>query len=684
MSSTPIFLIADSFRKSLAKLTQNEQRLTKTTTFEFQMNPTGEGMKFHKLDHARDDCFASVRISDDLRLIVHRRPESVLICYVGHHDDAYRWAQNRKLSVHPQTGAAQMLEIREEQQTVSHRHGRPTALPLFRAVTAEELLGYGVPQEWLADVQALTSEDELLELAEHLPQEAAEALLELATGNRPPLPSPATSGNPLTHPDARRRFCLISNQEELEQAFTAPWEKWIVFLHPEQRKLVEKTYNGPARVLGSAGTGKTVVALHRAVFLARHHEQARVLLTTFSRPLANALKQRRNWLVHSSPQLADRIDVRTISDFAKRMYQSRTGQQPPLISEEHLRDILESVAQGQPNTKLILTEWQDIVDARQLRTWEDYRTAPRLGRRLRLTESRRKELWQLFDEVQRRLKQEGLLTMAGLYAWLEAAIRQDGKPPYDFIIADEAQDISIPELKFLAAIANNRPNSLFFTGDNGQRIFQTPFSWKQLGISIQGRSFCLGINYRTSQQIRQQADRLLPEQVADADGNSDNRRKTISIFNGPSPEIKLYSDESAEQLGVAQAIRRFLEEGIQPGQIGVFVRTPQEFPRAQAAIRKANQTYEQLDDDMQTDAGHIAIGTMHQAKGLEYRAVVVMACDEDILPSLERINDAAEPSDQQEVFSSERQLLYVACTRAREQLLVTGITPGSEFLEDMS
>lgn len=269
------FRIADTFTDSLAKLTGEEQKAVKTTAFDLQLNPAQPGMQFHKLDKAKDKHFWSVRISRDIRLIVHKTESSLLLCYVDHHDKAYNWTERRKLETHPKTGAAQWVEIRERVEEIAvptyvavQRPARPKPL-LFAHLPDEDLLNYGVPVEWIADVR-LVNEDSLLELADHLPGEAAEALLDIATGVTPQVTPPIVpSVDPFAHPDAQRRFRVMNDVEELSRALDYPWEKWTVFLHPAQRQLVEKDYNGPARVSGSAGTGKTIVALHRAVFLTR-------------------------------------------------------------------------------------------------------------------------------------------------------------------------------------------------------------------------------------------------------------------------------------------------------------------------------------------------------------------------------------------------------------------------------
>src|SRR5437867_1175158 len=322
------FLIADSFTDSLARLTGEEQKAVKTTAFDLQMNPTSPGLSFHRLAKAKDRNFWSLRVSVDLRLIVHKTQGSVLLCYVDHHNKAYDWAERRKLETHPKTGATQLVEIRETVKEVvvpvyvQAEMPTPPKPLLFADTPEEELLGYGVPAEWLNDVRQAT-EDTLLLLADRLPAEAAEALLELATGGKPRLAQPVmTVTNPFDHPDAQRRFRVLTNVEELQRALDFPWEKWTVFLHPEQRQWVERDYNGPARVSGSAGTGKTVVALHRAAHLARTHPDTRVLLVTFSDTLAHALHTQLKRLIGSEPRLGDRIDVHSLNAIGKRLYKA--------------------------------------------------------------------------------------------------------------------------------------------------------------------------------------------------------------------------------------------------------------------------------------------------------------------------------------------------------------------------
>jgi superfamily I DNA/RNA helicase len=323
-----------------------------------------------------------------------------------------------------------------------------------------------------------------------------------------------------------------------------------------------------------------------------------------------------------------------------------------------------------------------VVDAWQLDGWEAYRDVARLGRKTRIPEPKRKVLWSIFERVRAGLKARKLTTYAEVFSSLAAAISKTKKPVFDFAVVDEAQDLTIAHVRFFAALGGGRRNALFFAGDLGQRIFQQPFSWKALSVDIRGRSRTLRVNYRTSHQIRTQADRLLGPVVTDVDGNGEDRSDTVSVFNGPPPVVRSLKSENEEAAFVGNWIAERAKGGVVPHEFGVFVRSPAQLDRASAAVKAAGLSFKILDEHVETVSGQISISTMHLAKGLEFRAVVVMACDDEIIPLQERIETVGDDADLQEVYETERQLLYVACTRARDHLLVSGVDPVSEFLDD--
>lgn len=696
------FLLADTFQAALAKLTNEEQKAVKLTVFDLQQDPSNPGLKFHRIDKSKDPNFWSLRVNRDLRLIVHKTKSSFLVAYVDHHDDAYRWAERRRIDTHPRTGAAQIVEVRErveeitipkyvqeEEPKVAVVAEAPVRFmpALFLNLTNDDLLGIGVPEDWVEDVRN-ASEDNFFELTDYIPDEAAEALLDYVATGQLIVPGEAVPGaDPFAHPDAQRRFRVMENIEELEQALNFPWDKWAIYLHPAQRKLVDGTYSGPARVAGSAGTGKTVVALHRAAHILRADKDTKLLLTTFSSPLSNALEHKLKLLMRDDPHLDHRVSVRPFEGVAKELFTLINGHDPKLARREHVSAALAQAAEEIElqgfNDRFLMSEWRYVVDAWQIDSLEAYGRVPRLGRKNRLGSRQRERLWPVFERAREILAQQLRFTPASVFGAVAAYYKDRENKPFTHIIVDEAQDLGAPELKMISAIAPDDPQSLFFAGDLGQRIFQEPFSWLGLGIDVRGRSHTLKVNYRTSHQIRQSADRLLPAVVRDVDGIEEDRRGTVSVFNGPDPEIVLHPDEDDEIRAIGLVIHEAVDDGMPPEDIGVFVRSEDELPRARNAVKEAAQTPLELSDRVEDRTGRIAIGTMHLAKGLEFRQVIVMACDEEILPDQDRIDTVADEVELDEVYDTERHLFYVACTRAREKLTVSGVSPASEFFADL-
>ena len=701
------FRIADSFTAALTRLTRDEQKAVKASVFDLQTNPEHPGLKLHRIDASKDPNFWSCRVNRDVRIIIHKTARSFLLAYVGHHDDAYEWAERRRIEAHPRTGAIQVVEVRERVEEVAPprpvqqqldlgdgidmlplgapRKGEPALC--FRALDAAKLMSVGVPADWINDVLAAT-EDNFLDIATHLPAEAGEALLEFIATGVLKVPAPVAVADPFRHPDALRRFRVVENVAELEQALSFPWEKWIVFLHPSQRELVEREFDGPVRVTGSAGTGKTVVALHRAARLADRSAGARVLLTTFSDPLAVALERRLKILVGETAPVVPRIRVASFLGIARELYELIHARPPAVAGADLVKSLLSKAAAAAGGTppiseRFLHSEWANAVDAWQVDSAEAYAAVPRFGRKSRMGNRQRDRLWPIFETVKRQIAQRGLLTEAGVFRAVAEHYQGKGTKPFEHVVVDEAQDLGVPELRFLAAVAPAAPDALFFTGDLGQRIFQQAFSWKALGIDVHGRTVTLSVNYRTSHQIREAADRLIPGPVSDADGETDGRAGAVSVFNGPEPLVVLADDAEAEQRAVAEFIRAAIVDGVAPEEIAVFVRTREIMGRAREAVRVAGCTPFELTLHKEGPAGEVRIGVMHLAKGLEFKAVAVIGCDEDQLPLRPRIEAVADEVELDEVHATERHLFYVACTRARDRLLVSGLRPGSEFLGDL-
>ncbi|MCY4319425.1 MAG: UvrD-helicase domain-containing protein [Alphaproteobacteria bacterium] len=705
------FRIADTFTKALSKLSAQEQSVAKITIFELQQDSSTPGLKFHRIDKSKDPNFWSIRVNRDVRIVVHKTAGSLLICYVDHHDDAYKWAERRRIEAHPKTGAAQIVEVRERvQDVVTPRYDQPDVeylrvadvstpfvprepepsvptAPIFATLTEEQLLSVGVPEDWAEDIQS-ASEDEFLAWAEHLPEEAAEALFEFAATGVLAVPEPSIDiADPFDHPDARRRFRIMEGADELALAMDYPWDQWAVFLHPSQREVVDQDFGGPARVTGSAGTGKTVVALHRTARILDRNPEAKVLLTTFSSPLANALEHRLEVLTGDDPATSTRSTVLPFQGVAKELFTLITGYNPRAATPAQVQAAIEAAANEQEFSefpiRFLMSEWQNVVDAWQIVDVEAYAEVPRLGRKNRLGKKQRERLWPVFARARELLDAKSRHTWPRIFLTVTEHFQGREDKPFSHVVVDEAQDLGVPELRMFAAISPPKPDALFFASDLGQRIFQEPFSWLALGIDVRGRSRILKVNYRTSHQIRRAVDQLLPKSLRDVDGEELDRAGTVSLFNGPNPVVRLAEGQAGEIEQVAEWLRGLLDDGLQREEIGIFVRSDNELARARGVANAVGGGILELSERFEDRSGRVSIGTMHLAKGLEFKAVVVMACDDEVLPLQFRIEAVANEAELDEVYHTERHLFYVACTRAREHLLITGVALGSEYIQDL-
>ncbi|WP_430445312.1 3'-5' exonuclease [Sphingorhabdus contaminans] len=690
------FLIADSFTSALARLTGQEQKQTKTAAFDLQLNPAQPGLQMHRLTNSRDPNFWSVRVNQDIRIIVHKTEASFMLAYVDHHDKAYSWADRRRIEAHPRTGAIQIVEVHERIEDTGPLFAnltvepdaapaQPASPPIFADLSEDALLDIGTPSDWISDILTW-SEERYFQMSDRLPAEVAEALLEYAATGR--LRSPElVPANPLEHPDTLRRVQTVATEDELRMALDFPWDKWSVFLHPSQREVVDADFSGPARVTGTAGTGKTIVALHRAARAVREDADARVLLTSFSRPLANALRAKLAILLADDPAKLGRVSIASFEDAASELFQLMTGRRPTFAPDDALQAAVERAIADLGYTDLaprfVMAEWRQIVDAWNLVDLTSYAGVPRIGRRNRLGSKQREALWPVFEAMRAALAARGLVTRAQLFASVEAEFKAREEKPFTHVIVDEAQDLGVAELGMIGALASG-PNALFFAGDLGQRIFQLPFSWLALGVDVRGRSSSLRINYRTSRQIREAADQLLPQKVRDVDGVEDDRTGAQSVFEGPPPTIIECADKADETRKVADYLRSAVEAGISPAEIGVFARSNDYLSRSRAAVAAAGLEGRQLTERAEDFGNCVSIGTMHLAKGLEFKAVVVMACDDEALPLQSRVDEATDEDELKEVFETERHLFYVACTRARDRLHISGVQPVSDFVADMA
>lgn len=605
-----------------------------------------------------------------------------MLCYVDHHKPAYDWAERRKIEVHPKTGAAQIVELVEKEIIKPVVREVSQDPPLFATYDPDYLLALGIPAEWVEAVRHVDHTG-LEKLIGRLPEEAMERLMELATGN-PVAPVAPVNATPFTHPDAQRRFRIMDSQDELRQALSYPWEKWIVFLHPSQRQVVEKRCSGAACVAGAAGTGKSVVALHRAVALARSNPDTGVLVTSYSRTLAVRLGQGLDILLGGPGSIRSRIRVENLHSVAVGIWMKSTGKRFNPLSATALLQTIEDAnrvaGKGDFTSAFLKAEWDAIVDPLGIASWEEYKRASRARRGTPLGARQKLAVWKIFETVQKTLTSRELITWNGLSHAVAALLENEQVRPFDHLVVDESQDLGPAELTLIRHLVAPGEDDIFLCGDAGQRIFKSRFSWYSVGVDVRGRSSRLKLNYRTTGAIQRFADRLLTGGSEAGSGESE-ARDAISLLIGPNPEI-IGEQTAAEEIeSVAEWLVRLQDEGFRPFEIALFARTEHVInDRILPAIEQSGLAACMLSDDEPPSAQEVSVGTMHRAKGLEFKAVAVVGCDAGLVPLRSALDNLADPGDRESFIEQERQLLYVACSRARERLLVTSSGQASEFL----
>ena len=563
-------------------------------------------------------------------------------------------------------------------QVISQR--KSWQIGLLDAYEDDYLLSLGVPPDWLPVLRQLITEDDLLSILDKLPEEVAERLLQLALGELviPPI-SPASSS--IDNADTQRRFIMVKSRGELEKMLQAPMATWIGFLHPSQRRLVANNFQGPVKVTGSAGTGKTVVALHRARHLARQKKQ--VLLTTFVSTLCDNLKRNLNLLC--TPEELDYITVETVSKQAKLIL-DKAQQTCWAVDDSEIKMLVEHYWSPEcPLDKRSLwQEWLFVIQPYAIFTWNEYRSISRKGRGKPLSVRDRRRVWNVLEQVLTHLDRENRADWSHYYRRAADALTSNtASSPFDAVIVDEVQDLRPQALRFLSILAGDGLNRFVMVGDVGQRIYRGKFTLKSLGINIQGRSHTLKINYRTTEQIRRFADNVSMPDEDDLESDREARKATISVLQGPEPILKPLRSAKQQTEFVAEEIQKLISQGLTPPEIGVFARARYLLKPAQQRLDELQIPYLTLDQQGGESFTSVHLGTMHQAKGLEFKAVFAIHLSANKLPLPQALQSINDDQARAEAIERERHLLYVTITRARDLIYLCWQGKPTQFLEDI-
>jgi superfamily I DNA/RNA helicase len=699
--------IAKDFLAEYAKLEKSVQVSVESAIGKFAEH-THAGLHLEKLQSSRDDHVRTIRIDSSWRGVVLAPDSGDTYCLITvlPHDKANSFAASHRFSVNEAIG---VLEVRDEHaleqlQPSLEALAGPAESRLFTKISDADLKRLGVDEQILPIVRLLASEAHLEALQTILPETQYTALYALACGmtaeeawNEVVQHVPAQTAqrnvdtNDLVAAMERTtgRVAFVSGNDELRDILAHPFAAWRVFLHPSQRRLaLRASYAGPAQVTGGAGTGKTVTALHRAVYLAGLPGAANddgtpsILLTSFTRNLVDALSAQLD-LVPGSEQLRSRIEVINVDRLAYRIVSQAHGRRLAAIDARAERHRwADAAAQaGLPFADVFLErEWQHVILAQDLRTEQTYLTCLRAGRGTPLSKIERAQVWQLVERVTGELAAAGLTTHTQLANEAAHILRESGRTPYRHIIVDESQDLHPAQWRLLRAAVAQGPNDMFIAGDPHQRIYANRVSLTSLGISVRGRSRRLTVNYRTTQEILAWAVPLLGSApVTGLDGETDSLIGYRSPVHGRRPELHGAVSREEELHILIQRVRSWLDSGIEPHAIGVAARASYLANEARAALTGAGIRAGKT--GAKSAARQVQVGTMHGMKGLEFQAVAVIGVEDGIvpLPAAVTAKDTDEVAHQQDQLR-ERCVLFVACTRARDHLYVSYIGRPSPFL----
>lgn len=675
----------DSFLESRDKLSKRDRDRLSRKISRFALNERGSGFSLHDLD--RTDCdssFKSARISDDLRLILAHRGDKYILLYVDHHDDAYNWAAGKYFDRNS-FGALYIKDnvriIEAKEEVLRHKEldwsvEQPGLLEQ-REISQKDLEKLGIESDIAEVLLEIKDEDTFLDFIENLPGELAEGLIDLANGIKTitelynelsddTIRPDSTFDELLNQKDSKRRFYLVEDEVELEYILNENSDRWKLFLHPRQSALVNRDFNGPALVEGGPGTGKTVVGIHRAVHLARElGEDGRILFCTFSRKLASYIDEKVNELKEQK-NAPDIIEVDGVDRLINRLLNTY-NLTDKTVNPNRLKELMEETyveLHLDEEFEFYETEYNEVIQRYKIRSLDEYLNVSRSGRKKRFSAENRTKAWDFFARLLEKKEENNIIDFEDRAHILYQAI-EDGivEPLYDSIIVDEAQDLTPCKLKILAGLVKRERNGLFLLSDKNQRIFRMESWRKDTGINIVGRTHYLTVNYRTTKQIREFADKQF---MSGKPGDS-YFREYKSIYQGPEPVVQAFSSKQEQNRYIVNLIKNYLENGIKAHEIAVI--SPTERKKISGVLEYEGITNTMLEGDVYPEPGTgVGVSSLQGCKGLEFRIVILANYHEIESHLMKDIDD--EWYNQQKIRQIEC-LKYVACTRARDELIVT-------------
>ena len=696
VGNTKVAISAD-FLNAFAALPRQIQGKVTEFINKFRNDPTSPGINYEKLNACKDKKICSVRIDNTYRGIVVRQPETgvYLLLWVDHHDEAYAWAKNKKCEINPKTGAIQIYDMIVAPQVVPAEQD----LMLFSGVSDKDLIELGLPEDMLSFVRGISDAEDFYGKKSSFPADAFETLSWLVEGfpltevkalakeEQDTRKVSDSLADALDSPETLKSFVVVEGEDELRHIMAEPLEKWRVFLHPTQRKIVNKNYSGAARVLGGAGTGKTVVAMHRAKHLAsRLKDKERVLFTTYTVNLASDIKD--NLRKICTLDELRRIDVINLDAWVSQFLREH-GYSAEIVYDDTVTKLWEDAVaandfSGEFPVSFYEEEYNRIVVAQEAFSLEKYIKASRTGRGTRLDRKKRMQIWKVFEAYQNMMKEQKVRDInTAMYECRLLLSKSSSEIRYKHVIVDEGQDLSMNGFRLLRAIAGEEhENDLFIVGDAHQRIYKNKAALSKCGINVRGRSSILRINYRTTEEIRKAAFALLNGiSFDDLDDSFDTGDRCQSLTHGKVPQVLRFGNANEEFDAVLKEIKCLIDNGVSAKNICVVARTHKLLGDYISQFTSNGLRCYEIRGNKADDRGMdgIRVATMHRVKGLEFQYIFIVAANKRIIPLASAI-DHTDSVSEQETMTAEKCLLYVALTRAQKGAYVSGYGQMSEFL----
>ena len=663
---------------------------TKVVNFQrkFRECTTANGMHLEPIAQFNDASMRTARIDDNYRAVIGLIDDNAYLLYVGTHENAYNWGIRKKLVWNDHTQACQLVTVHQISETVVKTEESEEIYP-YADVLDEQWLKIGVPEELITQVKLIKSLDDLELLEEYLPTDAFENIYNLLDGeNINDIIAEIEDGQAKENEDQllsnnnKRRFVELTDDDALQRILDNDMDKWQLFLHPSQQKLVDADYKGTMKVSGGAGTGKTVAALHRLKHLSGNPE-AKILFTTYTRTLRENLEELvKKMGINRSRCTLSNIDQVLIE--TARQYNIKDGYKILDYSgdEESLklwREVLETEV-TEFDEKFLYDEYIDVIVYFGNTDVKSYMMQQRVGRTKALSRKQRIEIWKLVEKYIELKQERKVVDRLELFNETTRYLNDNDIRPYTNVIADEFQDFSNPELKFLRALVAEGRNDLFLTGDPMQRIYSgRKINFGAAGINVRGvRSRRLKINYRTTEPIKKVAVSVIKGiTFEDMDGGTESMNGYVSLIHGgEKPIYKIVGNATDEVTQTAEWVNECINNQINANDICIAAPSMGLMKELQSYLHTNGIAYKVLKGTSKQGASNgISLCTLHSLKGLEFKVVVLIGINERNIPS--KVTEGypftgMDALDKKEFLSSKRSLLYVAITRARQLVYMVG------------